>query len=425
LLLFLYNLFIALYGAAVRFASLWNQKARKWIDGRKNIFQRIAEELPPGKQVIWMHAASLGEFEQGRSLLEKLRQEYPQYPTVLTFFSPSGYEAVKHDRVADHVFYLPEATASNARRFIKQINPVIVLWIKYDYWYHYLASLKKLNVQVLLISAIFRKGQPFFKFYGGLHKKMLGCFSALFVQNTESVKLLQAIGIQNNVVVTGDTRFDRVIEIASNPKTLPLIQQFCGEAKVIVAGSTWPEDEEELDHYVNTHQETRLIIAPHEIDEDHVSTIETLFHHSIRYSKLQEMEREGKQANPALNTLIIDNIGMLSQLYRFATIAYVGGGFGKDGVHNVLEAAVYGKPVIFGPVYDKFQEAVELIDEDAAYSIESALELEAIIDKLLLHPALYTHSCAAAKNYVYSKKGATELVLDYIKRLKEFLVLSS
>ncbi len=435
----LYNLFIILYKLALGLASLWNPKARLWVKGRKNILENIRQEfqktpiavaddrkhdgtlatgekkeIPPGHtQTIWMHCASLGEFEQGRPLLEKIRIDYPDAVIMLTFFSPSGYEVRKNYSGANHIFYLPLDTPSNAEQFIEIIQPNLVLWVKYEYWFHYLLRLQQKRIPVLLVSGIFRKNQLFFKRYGGSWREILGCFTHFFVQNEESRLLLNSIGISDKVTVSGDTRFDRVIEIAEKFEPIPLVEKFCRGHRVLVAGSTWTEDEEELTHYVKSHPEIRFIIAPHEVDQDTVLNLKKEFPSSLVYS---EFENEGGSVQEGKNLLIIDNIGMLARLYRYADIAYLGGGFGDDGVHNVLEAAVFGKPVIFGPVYDKFFEAIELLDSGGAISIENALQLESVLEMLWSHQDELIKSGNAARNYVYSKAGATEIILEYIQR---------
>ena len=451
---FLYGIFIVLYLGLVHLASLWNPKARLWVTGRKRILLKFKGELEENQSpIIWMHCSSLGEYEQGRPLLEKIRELYPAYRILLTFFSPSGYTIIKDRAVADYVYYLPFGNRFITSRFIDLVKPELVLWIKYEYWYYYMDEFKKRNTPLLLISGTFHKNQPFFKWYGEMHRQMLVCFTHLFVQTKYSNNLLNKLGFSDKVTVSGDTRFDRVIEIAERFEPVEAIENFCANAKVIVAGSTWPEDEEELDHYANTHPEIKFIIAPHEIHEAHLKDIERLFKRTIRYSDLlkgmadrgeamvdhqslmaeddafsrtENMDNEHQPSvisprsssndpNPLANVLIIDNIGMLSRLYKYATITYVGGGFGEAGVHNVLEAAVYGKPVIFGPVFNKFIEAIELLEESGAFTIETAIELEKIFDDLFLNPTLYMEVCEAAKRYVYSKKGATEKVLQYIQ----------
>ncbi|MEO5997187.1 MAG: glycosyltransferase N-terminal domain-containing protein [Chitinophagaceae bacterium] len=419
-----YNLFLVLYRTGIIFVSPWNSKARLWVRGRKNILRKIraaVRDRPPS-EVIWMHCASLGEFEQGRPVLEEMRKIKPNVCIVLTFFSASGYEIRKNYEGADHIFYLPLDSYQNARSFIDIIKPNLVLWVKYEYWYYYLTQLKKRAIPVLLISGIFRKDQLFFKWHGHLYRDMLWCFSHFFVQTIESKKLLGTIGLSGNVTVSGDTRFDRVIDIAGQFKSIPGIDTFCGEREVIVAGSTWPDDEEELDHFANTHPEIKVIIAPHEIDAPHLQEIKKLFHHSIFYTEWEQLLKTGNMAPPGKtsegsslpNILIIDNIGMLARLYKYATIAYIGGGFGDDGVHNVLEAAAYGKPVVFGPVYEKFVEAVELLECGGAFSIDNALELEEVFHILLRSNHEYTKAGESAKSYVYLKRGAKEKIVNFI-----------
>ena len=431
--IFFYAIFLWLYKTGIRIISPWNPKAKLWLDGRKNLLARISGvKVGKDDRVIWMHCASLGEFEQGRPVVERFKEQYPGHKLILTFFSPSGYEIQKDYEGADYVFYLPTDSKKNARFFINTIRPVLVLWIKYDYWFYYLDELKKRNIPTLLISAIFRPDQPFFKWYGKLHCYMLYCFTQLFVQTEESKKLLIGLGISSNVSLGGDTRFDRVMAIAGQFTPIPLVEYFCGDKKVIVAGSTWEEDEEELDHYANTHPEIKFIIAPHEIDEPHLRGIESLFHESVRFSALEKKMADGswqmaentasRRQLSAPNVLIIDNIGILSRLYNYATIAYVGGGFGDDGVHNVVEAAVYGKPVVFGPVIEKYFEAMELVDCGGGIVIDSALEAEAVFDRLFSNLEEYRFSCEASANYVRGKKGATEIIVQYVQ---ENLLLTS
>ena len=368
---------------------------------------------------------------------------------VLTFFSPSGYRAKKDYEGADYVYYLPLDSPGNARQFISLVRPTLVLWVKYDYWYYYLVELKKRAIPVLLVSGVFRPDQPFFKWYGRLHRYMLECMTHLFVQTEASRVLLEGRGLRGQVSVSGDTRFDRVIEIAKEGAPLPLIEAWCAGHPVIVAGSTWEEDEEELDHFANTHPEVRFILAPHEIGEDRLVEVERLFRHCVRYSVWAAGAGVARGAGrggasgagshggaaagaarggtagakvtgsrpgwPEPNVLIIDNIGMLSRLYRYATIAYVGGGFGDDGVHNVLEAAVYGKPVVFGPVIEKYIEAVELTESGGGIVIDSALEAEGVFERLLRDPAEVREIGEASARYVDSKKGATEKIVRYIQ----------
>lgn len=395
-------------------AALWNIKAKKWVEGRK---KQSREKIAFTQPVIWMHCASLGEFEQGRPVFEKILEKYPAYKGVITFFSPSGFEATSNYKGASKIFYLPLGTRNAAKDFINLLNPALVIWVKYEYWYHYLKILRERNIPTLLISASFRASQPFFKWHGSLHREMLRSFTHLFVQTEGSAHLLSSLGLSSKTNVNGDTRFDRVLEVAANIQPVPSIDSFCNNSKVIVAGSTWLDDEEELDHYANTHPEISFIIAPHEIHPSRIREIKQLFKKAITYSDYLKQKDSGNFTGlrEQYNTLIIDNIGMLSRLYRYATITYVGGGFGDDGVHNVLEAAVYGKPVVFGPVFNRYMEAIELLEDGGAFTIETALGLEKAFDDLLHDEVFYQAAAIAAKNYVYSKKGATERILRFIQ----------
>ncbi len=408
---FLYDIFLFIYSIGIRIASAWNPKASKWIKSRKNIFTEINLKLQTSNhKLIWMHCASLGEFEQGRPLLEELKIKNEGLKIVLTFFSPSGYEVMKNYKGADHVFYLPMDSAFNSKRFLDILNPSLVLWVKYEYWFYYLQELHRRNIPTVLVSGIFRQNQPFFTWYGAIWRKMLGSFTHFFVQNEESKDLLKTIGFTNNVSVNGDTRFDRVLEIANTFEPLPLIEEFCGDSKVIVAGSTWEEDEIELLHFVKAHPEIKFIIAPHEIDEENLNDVKLEFKNSIFLSQLAADDRR-----PTSNVLIIDNIGMLSRLYKYATIAYVGGGFGDDGVHNVLEAAVYGKPVVFGPVYEKYEEATGLVNAEGGISINGPLKLEGILNALLNDGGERKRRGVAAENYVLAHSGASQKIIRFIQ----------
>ncbi len=413
----MYDTFLFLYSVGVRVASLWSPKAKKWLEGRKNIFTSINSKFITPKagqnlKLLWMHCASLGEFEQGRPLLEELKMTNKELRIVLTFFSPSGYEVMKDYKGADHVFYLPMDSPVNAKRFLDILKPSLVLWVKYEYWFYYLQELHRRNIPTVLVSGIFRQNQPFFTWYGAIWRKMLGSFTHFFVQNEESKDLLKTIGFTSNVSVNGDTRFDRVLEIANTFEPLPLIEEFCGDSKVIVAGSTWEEDEIELLHFVKAHPEIKFIIAPHEIDEENLNDVKEGFRNSIFLSAFEQTSNLKSETS---NVLIIDNIGMLSRLYRYATIAYVGGGFGDDGVHNVLEAAVYGMPVVFGPVYEKYEEAKGLVDEEGGISINGPLKLEGVLNALLKDEGERKRRGAAAKNYVLAHAGASQKIIRFIQ----------
>jgi 3-deoxy-D-manno-octulosonic-acid transferase len=405
---FLYSIFLSLYIAGLKILSPWNAKAGLWVSGRKK-FPGITFPRDNNTKTVWMHCASLGEFEQGRPVIELLKKQNPSLRVVLTFFSPSGYEVQKNYTGADAVFYLPIDSKANADKMISIIQPSLVLWVKYEYWFFYLQAFKEHNIPVLLVSGIFRNRQPFFKWYGGMWKKILPSFTHFFVQDEASKELLTKAGFAENVTVSGDTRFDRVIEIAAQFTQVPMIQSFCGENKVIVAGSTWEEDEAELIHYVKANPQIKFILAPHEIDADNLEDVQKQFSGAVLYSQLKDAP------GVTTNVLIIDNVGMLSRLYYYADITYVGGGFGGDGVHNVLEAAVFGKPVIYGPEFEKFIEAIELTNCGGGISINSALELEAELNKLWENKTLLETTGKAAKTYVYSNAGASKKIADFIQ----------
>jgi 3-deoxy-D-manno-octulosonic-acid transferase len=414
LALFCYNIFLLLYFLGVRLLSWKNKKARLWLAGRRNIFADLSNwknKIGTSHKIIWVHCASLGEFEQGRPVIEKLKQNYPNHKILLTFFSPSGYEIRKNYNKVDGVFYLPMDGKTNATKFIDIIKPSLVIWVKYEYWYYYLTTLKKQNIPVVLISAIFRKNQPFFKWYAAFWKKVLFSFEKICVQNEDSLILLKSIGFNEKLILAGDTRFDRVIDNAENKTVFPKdLMQFCKNKKVIVAGSTWEEDEQLLVHYARSHKDVQFIIAPHETDDERITEIEKLFVGAVRYSDFIA----GKEA---VQIIIIDNVGMLSKLYELASIAYIGGGFNDSGIHNILEAAVYGKPIVFATQYEKFKEAVDLVDTEGAYSINNALELESFLNKYLTDDIALENAGNICKEYVYEKQGATEKIMQYLTQI--------
>jgi 3-deoxy-D-manno-octulosonic-acid transferase len=400
-MLCLYNIGIFFYGLLIRLFSPFNAKAKLFIQGRQDIFSLVKEKINAREKHIWFHFASLGEFEQGRPVMEKLKEMYPAKKVVVTFFSPSGYEIRKNYPV-EGVFYLPLDTASNARRFIALINPELAIFTKYEFWYHYFQTLHANNTPLLIISGIFRPDQAFFKWYGAFNRSILKQVTHFFVQNELSKELLQGIGLKQ-VTLSGDTRFDRVAENAGKTITLPLIADFVGASKVLVAGSTWPLDEVLLASLAQQHPDWKIILAPHEIDESHIRQVSTLFAGSVTFSQLQKNPLQTAQV------LVIDNIGMLSGLYRYGHIAYIGGGFGA-GIHNTLEAAAFGLPVIFGPRYEKFQEAKDLIALDAARSIKNTEGLENAFQTFSQH---HVHG-EKAKTYVVQHTGATAGILKEI-----------
>lgn len=413
--LFFYRLFLLVYLLGIRIATLQNKKAQLWINGRKNWRKKIEAQistLQHTSSTVWIHCASLGEFEQGRPLIERLKTHYPETRIILTFFSPSGYEVMKNYKHTDVICYLPMDSATNAKDFIAIIKPSLVLWVKYEYWHYYLNEIYRQNIQLLLISGIFRKDQPFFKWYGKLYRDMLETFSYLFVQNEESAILAAKILNKKNISINGDTRFDRVIEIEEKFEPISIIEQWIGSTtQVLVAGSTWDEDDEELAHYVKLHPEIKFIIAPHNINEEEIKDTLKIFPGAVLYSSIENTT----VTNTTQHVLIIDNIGMLARLYHYATIAYIGGGFGDDGIHNVLEAAVYSKPVVHGPEYEKYVEANGLIEAGGAFEIEDALALEKILDRLFTDKDFYNIAAKAAGKFVHAHKGSTEKIIDYIR----------
>jgi len=412
--LLFYNIFLVFFRFGVRIAAFFNEKAKKWLKGRENILKTLEQTIPYKEKILWMHCASLGEFEQGRPVIEKLKAIYPSYKILLTFFSPSGYEVRKNYEHAEYIFYLPIDSYANAKRFLDIVNPSLVIFVKYEFWYHYISAIKKRNIPLLLISAVFRKKQPFFQWYGSLYREMLTHFTHIFVQDGESQKLLHELNHTQNVSIAGDTRFDRVTEIAERFEPIPFIEPFYKDYKIIVAGSTWPDDEKMLAQLLNkiNGPATLLIIAPHEINKEHLHQLKEIFPTAIFYSQLPTPH---SSLSTPTSPLIIDSIGMLSRLYYYAYITYIGGGFTKDGIHNSLEAAVYGKPVVFGPNYKKYREAIELIQAEGAISYTTAEELEQIIITLLNDKEDYLQKCNAAKSYVQANNGATQKIIAYIQ----------
>ena len=412
-----YHLFLLIYKAGIRTVSLGNKKAKLWIKGRKGIFKKLRNTVSEfsNEKIIWMHAASLGEFEQGRPVLQKLKETNSNIKIIVTFFSPSGFEIVKNNKEFN-VFYLPMDSRLHAEKWMNILKPDLVLWVKYEYWHYYLQEIQKRKIPLLMVSGIYRESQTFFKWYGGFYRNMLKPFTHFFVQNENSKEWLEKLVPAEKITISGDTRCDRVINIVNNFSEIPGIADFCGDKKVIVAGSTWEEDEAEWTHYVREHPEIKFIIAPHEIDEENLGDVQKQFAGSVFYSEW--MSNRLTFNHTEINCLIIDNIGMLSRLYYYATVTYVGGGFGDDGLHNILEAAVYGRPVIFGPEYDKNFEAEEMLESSGAISIKNAIELEKIVDELLKDNEELRIRSEAAKNYVYKNAGATDKIISYIESNK-------
>ncbi|MBT6964644.1 MAG: 3-deoxy-D-manno-octulosonic acid transferase [Flavobacteriales bacterium] len=389
----LYNISIQLYVIAIRFAALFNAKAKLWVNGKKNIFQKI-EEVTKGEQnIVWFHCASLGEFEQGKPIIEVYKQKYPSHKILLTFFSPSGFEIRKNYEGVDWVFYLPADTKSNAKKFISIVKPIKVIFIKYEFWFNYMAELKKQNISFYSVSAIFRDGQAFFKY--NWFANQLKNITHFFVQDKTSADLLKSIGLTNHTI-SGDSRFDSVLSTTQNPKSFPLIKQFCKTKPTIICGSTWLKDETLLSQFIKENPQYNYIIAPHEIH--HIS-------HLQKQTGAQLFSTSNTENINSNNVLIIDSIGILSSIYQYANIAYIGGGFGS-GIHNILEAITFGLPVIFGPNYQKFNEATKLIALGGAKSISNYTELTLAIDSFA------NFNQTIATNYIKNSSGATETIIE-------------
>lgn len=408
-----YNLAIFLYALVARLVAVFNKKARKMLVGQNETFAKLTNEIDPDSEYIWFHAASLGEFEQGRPIIEKIKSTHPQYKILLTFFSPSGYEVRKDYPLADVVCYLPFDKPSRVKRFLKLTHPKMAVFIKYEFWYNYVNQLNKQKIPTYMVSAIFRPSQIFFKWYGGIMRRLLKKYNCICVQDDSSAKLLAGIGL-TNVQVCGDSRFDRVMDIQKQARPLPVVQRFAKSAKdqnekVLVAGSSWPKDEDIFISYFNMNTDLKLIVAPHEIDEAHLKYIESILRRPyIRYS----------QAIPEnigdYDCLIIDCFGLLSSIYRYADVAYVGGGFGA-GIHNILEAAVYNTPVIFGPNFKRFREAHQLIEQGGGYSVADSTAFRGLMDEFIHYDNTLKVAGDHAGSYVESNTGAVAKVLNILK----------
>lgn len=408
-MVFVYNLVIYLYNFLIRLSSPFNKKAKLWLSGRKGLFKQLNENIDRKSKIAWFHCASLGEFEQGRPVIEEFKKHYPAHKILLTFFSPSGYEIRKNYTGADYIFYMPIDTKRNVKQFLNIVNPSIAFFVKYEFWYHYLKQLKIANVPIYIFSANFREEQMFFKSYGKWYRNMLKYYNHIFVQNKKSLQLLNSINI-TNVTISGDTRFDRVFTIAYNSKEVPQMKIFKDDKILFIAGSTWGKDIDIIAKYINeTKKNIKFIIAPHEINDETIRHIyDTVTKTAIKLSQVSTSDLTN------YDVLIIDNIGMLSSLYKYSEIAYIGGGFGK-GIHNILEAATFGVPVVFGPNYHKFIEAKELIKAGGGYTISSFEEFENTINDLISNKEKLSNASEVAKSYVENNVGATKVILNEIK----------
>ena len=407
-----YQLFIKVYPLIIRLISPFNKKAQKWIIGRKESFSLLSDFTAKNtKPVIWMHTASLGEFEQGLPILERIKLSYPNYAIVVSFFSPSGYEVRKKHPIADLVCYLPMDSKANATAWLKVLKPTLVFFVKYEFWFYYLEALLKQKITCLLVAGIFRKEQVFFQWYGHFYRKILDCFSFMMVQDQDSLNLLSSIGLAHKSAIAGDPRFDRVISIADQSTEIPAISDFLNSSPALVCGSTWSKDDKAIATFAHQHQGYKYIIAPHDISAQRIKECVALYPNPILFT---DWQIAGKIEKEKAQTLIINNMGMLSRIYQYATVAFVGGGFDTTGVHNTLEAAVYGVPVVFGPVYHKYLEAVELVAKGGAISVANPEELyDCFID-------LFKNDRAKevgfiAKNYVASNAGSVEKIVAYIQ----------
>ena len=402
----IYSIGIALLNAGTRVAALFNRKARLQIKGHNSIFKTLKNQVVQGDRYLWFHASSLGEFEQGRIIMETIRRDYPQYRILLTFYSPSGYEVRKNYDGADIVCYMPFDLKFNARRFLNLCNIEKAFFIKYEFWPNFLKELSKRSIQTYSVSSIFRKDQYIFKKTGRFMRRALKTFTHFYVQDSNSKELLESIGI-NRVTIVGDTRADRVIQIAGQAAELPLVEKFASDCKVFIAGSSWPADEELFIPLMNQRQGWKMIIAPHVIDENHLKMIEGMLE-GRRFARYSGLTADSDTQN--LDCLIIDCFGVLSSIYRYGNIAYIGGGFGA-GIHNTLEAAVYGIPVIFGPNNKRFREALQLIEQGGGFEITDSHSLRMTVDKFISDPAFLEQSGKAAGDYVMSNNGVSERIV--------------
>jgi len=408
-MLFLYNLAVSLAAFFLKIVALFSPKIKLFVEGRKNVFSILEEKIKADDKTIWFHSASLGEYEQGLPVIEKIKEKYPSHKIIVTFFSPSGYEVRKNNTVADVTIYLPLDTKSNAKKFLKLVHPELAFFIKYEFWLNYLKELEKSKTPTYLISGIFRDNQMFFKWYGGFYRKALKAFTFFFVQNESSKQKIESIGF-TNVIVSGDTRFDRVAAILERDNKLGYIENFKNNQPVIVFGSSWPKDEVLIAEYINQAPENvKFIIAPHNIKADQIAELKS----QITKSTILFSEKENKDLSK-YDVFIIDTIGLLTKIYSYGTIAYVGGGFGNPGIHNILEPAAFGIPIVIGPNYSNFAEAVSLVELQGCMVISNTAELKKTFDQLLSDNELFIKKSSICKSFIQDNKGATETIIKTI-----------
>ena len=413
---FIYNFLILFASQFLKLLALFSPKIKLFVAGRKSVFQTLQNKIKSIDQTIWFHAASLGEYEQGLPVIEKVKAQFPNHKIIITFFSPSGFEVRKNNTVADVTVYLPLDTISNAKQFLKLVHPEMAFFIKYEYWPNYLNELKNQNITTYLISGIFRENQAFFKWYGEFYRKALTTFTYFFVQNEASKKLLQSIGFEN-VKISGDTRFDRVVTILEKDNSLDFIAAFTNNQPTIVIGSSWPKDEELLIHFINhASNDIKFIIAPHTIDKNQILNFKSkISKKTILFSEKEEILKQVKQDKLAdFNVFIIDTIGILTKIYSYADIAYVGGGFGNPGVHNILEPATFGIPIVIGPNYSHFAEATALVGLGGCISVKNQSELNDAFNLLLQNKEERLEKGHICSTFVQMNKGATEHILNNI-----------
>ncbi len=405
----LYNLSILFYSILIKLSAPFNLKAGQIWKGRKRIFAELPNRIKHDRPIVWVHCASLGEFEQGRPLIEAIKKQHPEYQIFLTFFSPSGYEIRKNYELADYIYYLPADTKKNAQKLIELVDPEIVFFVKYEFWFHYIMELKNKNIPIYLISSIFRENQLFFKNtpWGKWYRNILFGFRHFFVQDEQSVKLLGNIGL-TNVTQAGDTRFDRVAEIARNGKDILLIEKFKGNYQLVVAGSTWKPDEEMLIEYIHSHPEIKFVIAPHETKRGNIERLIS----QLKTPVICYTEATGETV---INNqvMLIDTIGLLSSVYKYADLAYIGGGFGV-GIHNTLEAAIFGMPIVFGPNYLKFKEAATMVELDVAYPVNDYSGLKTILEPLLSDTRKREGIAKVCRSFTQQNLGATQTIIDKV-----------
>ena len=408
-MLFLYNIITLLAAQLLKLVAIFSPKMKLFVDGRKSVFQTLANKIQSSDKTIWFHAASLGEYEQGLPVIEAMKQRFPNHKIVVTFFSPSGYEVRKNNTVADVTVYLPLDTISNAKKFISLVHPEMAFFIKYEYWPNYLNELKKQQIKTYLISGILRENQAFFKWYGGFYRNALKTFDYFFVQNESSKRLLQSIGL-NNVKVSGDTRFDRVVSILERDNSLDYIEQFKDNKTTIVIGSSWPKDESLLVNYINqSSDDVKFIIAPHNIKSEQIQELKnSIAKKTVLFSEKNNVDLSNS------NVFIIDTIGILTKIYSYADIAYVGGGFGNPGVHNILEPATFGVPVVIGPNYSHFAEATALVNMEGCISIQNQIQLNEAFDLLLHNEDERLEKGHICSTFVQMNKGATQTIMNHI-----------